>query len=62
MQSQTMEQSPIKQNFELGKFISTAGKSILNLVKLQSLENIAMQSWQILYVFVITHGKALLLF
>ncbi len=27
----------IRQTFELGKFISTAGKSIINLVKLQSL-------------------------
>ncbi len=28
-----MDHSPIRQTFELGKFISTAGKSILNLVK-----------------------------
>ncbi len=28
---------PIRQTFELGKFISTAGKSIINLVKLLSL-------------------------
>jgi hypothetical protein len=32
-----MDHSPIKLNFELGKFISTAGKSILKLVKLESL-------------------------
>ena len=30
----TMDHSPIRQTFELGKFISTAGKSIINLVKL----------------------------
>ena len=30
----SMEHSPIRQTFELGKFISTAGKSIINLVKL----------------------------
>ncbi len=36
-----MNHSPIRQTFELGKFISTAGKSILNLVKLESfVENI----------------------
>ncbi len=29
-----MDHSPIRQTFELGKFISTAGKSITNLVKL----------------------------
>ena len=29
-----MDHSPIRQTFELGKFINTAGKSILNLVKL----------------------------
>ena len=29
-----MDHSPIRQTFELGKFISTAGKSIINLVKL----------------------------
>ena len=29
-----MDHSPIKQTFELGEFIATAGKSILNLVKL----------------------------
>ncbi len=29
-----MDLSPIRQTFELGKFISTAGKSILNVVKL----------------------------
>ena len=28
-----MDRSPIRQTFELGKFISTAGKSIINLVK-----------------------------
>ena len=32
-----MDHSPIRQTFELGKFISTAGKSIINLVKLCSL-------------------------
>ena len=32
-----MDHSPIRQTFELGKFISTAGKSIINLVKLLSL-------------------------
>ncbi len=30
----SMDHSPIRQTFELGKFISTAGKSIINLVKL----------------------------
>ena len=29
-----MDHSPIRKTFELGKFISTAGKSIQNLVKL----------------------------
>ncbi len=29
-----MDHSPIRQTSELGKFISTAGKSIINLVKL----------------------------
>ncbi len=32
--SVAMNHSPIRQTFELGKFISTAGKSIINLVKL----------------------------
>ena len=31
---ESMDHSPIRQTFELGKFISTAGKSIINLVKL----------------------------
>ena len=31
-----MDHSPFGQTFELGTFISTAGKSILNLVKLRS--------------------------
>ena len=30
----SMDHSPIRQTFELGQFISTAGKSIINLVKL----------------------------
>ncbi len=30
----SMDHSPIRQTFELGKFISTAGKSIINLVKM----------------------------
>ena len=29
-----LDHSPIRQTFELGKFISTAGKTIINLVKL----------------------------
>ncbi len=29
-----LDHTPIRQTFELGKFISTAGKSIINLVKL----------------------------
>ena len=33
-----MDHSPIRQTFELGKFISTAGKSIVNLVKLRSIQ------------------------
>ena len=32
-----MDHSPFEQTFKLGTFISTAGKSILNLVKLRSL-------------------------
>ena len=32
--SSLMDHSPIRQTSELGKFISTAGKSITNLVKL----------------------------
>jgi hypothetical protein len=35
--SLTMNYSPFRQTFELGKFISPAGKSIINLVKLRSL-------------------------
>ena len=30
----TKDHSPIRQTFELGKFISTARKSIINLIKL----------------------------
>ncbi len=30
----SMDHSPIRQTSELGKFISTAGKSIVNLVEL----------------------------
>ena len=29
-----MDRSPIRQTFKLGKFITTAGKSTINLVKL----------------------------
>ena len=31
-----MDHSPIRQTFELGKVISTAGKSIINFVKLST--------------------------
>ncbi len=42
-----MDHSPIKQTFELGKFISTAGKSILNLIKLRSLVAKYRKMWKI---------------
>ena len=39
--------SPIRQTFELGKFISIAGKNILNLVKLGSLVAKYRKMWKI---------------
>ncbi len=42
-----MDHSPIRQTFELGKFISTAGKSIINLVKLCSLVEKYRKMWKI---------------
>ena len=37
----------IRQTFELGKFISTAGKSIINLVKWSSLVEKYRKMWKI---------------
>ena len=42
-----MDHSPIRQTFELGKFISTAGKSIINLVNLRSLVEQYRKMWKI---------------
>ena len=42
-----MDHPPIRQTFELGKFISTAGKSIINLVKLGSLVEKDRKMWKI---------------
>ena len=42
-----MNHSPIRQTFELGKFISTAGKSILNLAQLGSLVEKYHKMWKI---------------
>ncbi len=42
-----MDHSPIRQTSELGKFISTAGKSIINLVKLGSLFEKYRKMWKI---------------
>ena len=65
---------PIRQTFELGKFItiiiSTAGKSILHLVKLRSLVAKYSKMWKIqscevcefcisFVTFCVTRGKAL---
>ena len=64
--SVAMDHSPIRQTFELGKFISTAGKSIINLVKLRSLVAKYRKMWNIqscevceFVHFCITRGKAL---
>ena len=43
----SMDHSPIRQIFELGKFISTAGKSIINLVRLWSLVPKYRKMWKI---------------
>ncbi len=43
----SMDHSPIRQTFELGKFISTAGTSIINLVKLRSLVEKYRKMWKI---------------
>ena len=40
-----MDRSPIRQTFELGKFISTAGKSIINLVKYRKMWKIQTEMW-----------------
>ena len=42
-----MDHFPIKQTSELGKFISTAGKSIINLVKLLGLVEKYRKMWKI---------------
>ena len=42
-----IDHSPIRQTFELGKFISTADKSILNLVRLRSLVTKYCKMWKI---------------
>ncbi len=42
-----MDHSPIRQSSELGKFISTAGKTIINLVKLRSLVEKYRKMWKI---------------
>ncbi len=42
-----MDHSPIRQTFELGKFVGTAGKSIINLVKLGSLVAKYRKMWKI---------------
>ncbi len=43
-----MDHSPIRQTFALGKFISIAGKSIINLVKLRSLAAKYRKMWKLL--------------
>ncbi len=45
--SHLMDHSPIRQTFKLGKFISTAGKSIINLVKLGRLVAKYRKMWKI---------------
>ena len=64
-----MDHSPIRQTFEVGKFISTAGESIINLVKLGSLVEKYRKMWKYSHVkfanfvyFCIMRGKALPLF
>ncbi len=42
-----MDHSPIRKTFEIGKFISTAGKSIINLVKLGRLVTKYRKMWKI---------------
>ena len=42
-----MDHSPIRQTFELGKFISTARKSIIDLVQLRSLVEKYRKMWKI---------------
>ncbi len=56
----TMDHSPIRQTFEVGKFISTAGKSITNLVKLWKIQSYV--KFANFVCFCITRGKALPLF
>ena len=61
-----MDHSPITQTFEFGKSVSTAGKSILNLIHLSSLaakycktgKYSPVKFANFLY-FCITHGKLL---
>ena len=52
-----MDLSPVTQTVQLGKFISTAGKSIITLVKLSSLatkyRKLVMSSLRILFTFVL---------
>ena len=56
-----MDQFPLRQTFELGKLINTAGKSFLNVVKfvkfgckmLKNVENIVLCSLKILHNFVL---------
>ena len=42
-----MDHSPIRQTFEFGKSISTAGKSILNFIQLSSLVAKYCKMWKI---------------
>ncbi len=70
VKSHAMDHSPITQTSELGKFISTAGKSIINLVKLLSLVAKYRKMWNIqscevcefCMLLYYTRGKALPLF
>ena len=43
----SMDHSPIRQSFEFGKSISTAGKSILNFIQLSSLVAKYCKMWKI---------------
>ena len=61
-----MDHSPIRQTFEFGKSISTAGKSILNFIQLSSLVANIVKCGECSPVnfanfvyFCITHGRVL---
>ena len=60
---QPMVVFPIKQTFEFGKSISTAGKSILHFIQLSSLvvkfEKYSPVKFANFVYFCFTHGKAL---